>query len=155
MSLFSFSCDVVITSIPSLHELAADLADGKYTLPDDFGELARDVVLRWHATDFAELGLAWVNCTVEPAPARSWGGDAFTLTVHGQVADYELFERLTVAAYRRCWFDDDWRPRTIDEAAFELLAASNESPSPDECGFHFDGYRFGLAETASAGRTSR
>lgn len=143
MNLFTFTCDVVVTNVEALNEFALDLGGEEYQLPDTLGELVRDVVLRWHATDFAEHGLAWVNCTVEQAPARSWGGDAFTLTVHGQVADYALFMAETRAAYQRCWFDDDWQPRSLDEAAFELLAASNESPSPDECGFNFDTYRFG------------
>lgn len=37
--------------------------------------------------------------------------------------------------YEACWQDASWRPETMEEALYEVLVASNESPSPNECGY--------------------
>lgn len=50
-------------------------------------------------------------------------------------------EAKMVAEARKCyagvWQDDEWKPATLGEAAFELLCASNARPGPVDLGFEF------------------
>lgn len=36
--------------------------------------------------------------------------------------------------YENCWKDDVWEPKSVEEALYEILVASNDNPSPSDIG---------------------
>ncbi len=59
----------------------------------------------------------------------------FEVNLLVEVLDAEKFVRNAISRYVACWQDDDWRPKTLCEAGYEILIASNASPSPLDVGF--------------------
>jgi hypothetical protein len=53
------------------------------------------------------------------------------------ITDEGALTRAAREAYADCWGDRDWMPGSLEETLYELYAASNANPSPDEMGFEF------------------
>lgn len=62
-------------------------------------------------------------------------GAAWVLEVECRVLDEASVITEAKARYAECWGDPNWTPPSIEEALYEVLVASNDSPSPDLVGF--------------------
>jgi hypothetical protein len=46
------------------------------------------------------------------------------------------------SCFSAAWQDEEWKPDTLGQAAFELLCGSNERPSPDTLGFEYTDWTY-------------
>jgi hypothetical protein len=66
------------------------------------------------------------------------------LTIACTILDEDAVVTEARARYGACWGpvgEAEWNPQSIHEALYEILVASNASPSPDVCGFEIATYR--------------
>jgi len=61
--------------------------------------------------------------------------DIFLLKVAINVNDEQALTKEARERYESCWGDNLWRPGSLGEAAYEVMVASNASPSPTDIGF--------------------
>lgn len=68
---------------------------------------------------------------------KSKSGKTHTIKVGINVTDEGAMVKEAINCYSGAWQDDEWKPETLGQAAFELLCGSNERPSPDTLGFEY------------------
>jgi len=63
-----------------------------------------------------------------------------TITLDIVVHDPKKLRRLATERYQETWHDEDWRPDSLGEAAFEVLIGSSPGAAPADLGFEINDY---------------
>jgi hypothetical protein len=115
----------------SVDELRAYLADyGETPTPDTTENLIVQAIVRPDVTPL-DCGYRLLNKTAEIDP----NSQRYIIRINAEVFDLHRVAVTARECYQTTWQDDDWRPKTLGEALFEILIASNQSPSPDIAGY--------------------
>lgn len=119
---------------------------------EDVRRHAEDVDPEYGSTDGEAIAAAVCNPQIQPLDT----GFEITstsvlitdanarLTIACTILDEDAVVTEARARYGACWGpvgEADWNPQSIHEALYEILVASNASPSPDVCGFEIANYR--------------
>jgi len=90
-------------------------------------------------------GYRIVSSRAERQTARSH----YLLRVDAVITDPAKVTREDVNCYRAIWQDANWRPESYGEALFEIMVASNSTPSPDVAGYEIVDYGYPIDRSAS------
>jgi hypothetical protein len=72
-------------------------------------------------------------------------GTVVSMLVIATATDPPELRRYARERYAACWFDLDWQPSDLSEAAVEALIISNENPSPADIGLEIVEFQAGMA----------
>jgi hypothetical protein len=72
-------------------------------------------------------------------------GTVVSILVIATATDPAELRRYACERYADCWFDSDWQPSDLAEAALEALVISNENPSPADIGLEIVEFQAGMA----------
>lgn len=82
----------------------------------------------------------------------SGSGTVVSMLVIATVTDPAELRRYACSRYAACWFDSDWQPTDLSEAAIEALVISNENPSPSDIGLEILEFDAGMVSPLGVDR---
>jgi hypothetical protein len=66
----------------------------------------------------------------------------FDITLAVDVLDHDRFVEASRSAYEACYFDNNWHPSSLAEAALEKLVLGNSNVSPYDAGYSVNSWEF-------------
>lgn len=103
---------------------------------EDIEEMIEQLIV---SPDEAPLDHGYEIKSIDVAPTSD---NEFNILITVDVYDEQAMTKEARNCYSAVVGDNDWKPASLGEAAYELLCASNERPSPDLLGFAFAGHKY-------------
>ncbi len=77
-------------------------------------------------------------------------GNVYHLAVETRVYDAQLLCHEASERYASCWFEENWEPGCLAQAAYEVLLGSNANPTRQDMGFEITSTHLQTALAPSA-----
>jgi hypothetical protein len=93
------------------------------------------------------VGYQVADVAVSASGSNDAGYDV-ELAVKGRLLDEAPFLAEAKDVYCENWGDEQWEPESMEEAFYELVLASNASPTPSDVGYSIVNWTLGQKEAA-------
>lgn len=141
MSEVRFLVNIDVANFDALLEAAKDC--GYEGDVDDISEIIETVVINADKAP-VDTGFEIVSSEVAVSPdAPSGKENAYYIDFHLRILDETAFITEARRRYYSCWGQNDWLPKGLSEAGYEILVASNgNSGSPMDSGYEIVGTKY-------------